>query len=561
LSYPGALYGMWILDGPVHGDAGADIDLDEKGGTMSLWAEELVNQEAQRLRSAGLQALPLKVRSCGLLGMHHIGKTPKDLQRFSFNRVTVATNFDFANVQSTEVGSMDEDSWSSADGKMYFCVIFLLHVCHGTKKAASLHGREMVMVFPYVFEDPRNPLTHWALVNRRQQVQYIVRRNVRQGSRIIPGQEILAPAKESQVPSATATDDSHHESHPDGVQHNMNTRNKTRTERIRQEWLKLSVKQREQMLRFEDPAIFEHTLQNVNALFSSICTGVQIATQIRGLPLLSSIEFEKTGAGPKVIKVSGNILQDGAAFFGTLQQLCPKLCSGKLRCRSNPADWSALLETPAQEARELQQRIAELIEQKLWALADVAACEQQGTFGVKPPTSSQSGNGRRRARNKTNKNTLCFDKSRQAPLQESNRLAAMPEDTVVNAGNESLDGEAPAGTSTTDSHFGVNMYQRQQDACCDELEVIESGRFPEHNSPGSTTEQATRESTEAEKLLECCFPHLDEIHGFKQPPGLELHESARAQLKLRNQLLQQQFEVAGSKVSISHVIAQRMLGA
>jgi len=417
------------------------------------------------------------------------------------------------------------------------------------------------MVFPYVFEDPRNPLTHWALVNRRQQVQYIVRRNVQQGSRIVPGQELLAPAKESQVPSATATDDSHHESHPDGVQHNMNTRNKTRTERIRQEWLKLSVKQREQMLRFEDPAIFEHTLQNVNALFSSVCTGVQIATQIRGLPLLSSIEFEKTGAGPKVIKVSGNILQDGAAFFGTLQQLCPKLCSGKLRCRSNPADWSALLETPAQEARELQQRIAELIEQKLWALADVAACEQQGTFGVKPPTSSQSGNGRRRARNKTNKNTPCFDKSRQAPLQESNRLAAMPEDTVVNAGNESLDGEAPAGTSTTDSHFGVNMYQRQQDACCDELEVIESGRFPEHNSTGSTTEQATRESTEAEKLLECCFPHLDEIHGFKQPPGLELHESARAQLKLRNQLLQQQFEVAGSKVSISHVIAQRMLGA
>jgi len=559
VSYACASYGMWILDGPLHGDAEAAVDFVEEGGQTSLWAEELANQEAQRLSSAGLQALPLKVRNCGPLGMYHVGKTPQELQRFAFNRVTVATNFDFANVQSMEVGSMDEDSWSSPDGKMYFCVICLLRVCHGTKKAARFCGREMVMVFPYVFEDPRNPLTHWALVNGKQQARYIVRRNVRPGSFIVPGQKLLSSAEESEIPCATATDGDH-ESHHDGLQHNVSTRNRTRLERIHLEWLKLSVKQREEMLSFEDPAIFERTLNNVFALFSTTCIGVEIATKFRGLPLLSSIEFEKTCAGPKLIKISGNILQDGTAFFATLRQLCPRLFSGKLRHRSNPAGWSALFETHAQEAWELQQRIAELIEQKLWALGETPACGQQGSFGGKPLTSSQSGHGRRRARNKKKK-AACVDNSRQALAKESSWLAATPEDMVAHAGDESIDGDSPAGTSGTDSHVGINMCQRQQDACCDALDVIESGRLPEHESPGSSTEQASSESTEAEQFRDFHIPQLYELQGFKEPAGLELPESARAQLILRNQLLQQQLEVAGNKVSISQLIAERMLGA
>lgn len=290
---------------------------------------------------------------------------------------------------------------------MYFCVICLLRVCHGPNNLASLHGREMVMVFPYVFEDPRNPLTHWALVNKRQQSHYIVRRNVRQGSAVVPGQELLSSGEESQVPSATATGRDH-ESCCSSLQRNMRVNNKTCTERVRKKWLKLSVKQREELLRFEDPAIFERTLKNVTALFSDADIAVQMPTQFRGLPLLSSLEFERTCAGPKVVKVSSNVLQDGIAFFATLQQLCPLLCSGKLRRRSNPAEWSALFDTPAREARELQQRIAELIEQRLWVLAE-PACKLHGGFGGKPLPSSWSGNGGRRAK-KTRKQAVCLDK-------------------------------------------------------------------------------------------------------------------------------------------------------
>jgi hypothetical protein len=367
----------------------------------------------------------------------------------------------------------------------------------------------------------------------------------------------LSSTEESEVPSAAATDDVDHESHSKVFQQNMSASNKTRAERIRQEWLKFSVKQREEMLRFEDPAIFEHTLKSVNALCSNTGTGVDIAAQFRGLPLLSSIEFEKTLDGPKVIKVSSNILQDGIAFFATLQQLCPKLFSGKLRNRSNPADWSALLETPTRKAWKLQQRIAELIEQKLWALGDVPACDPRGSCGGRPLPARQSGIGRRRAKNKTRQTASCFDKSHQAPLKNS----AKPEDPVAHVRNESPDGEASEGTSTTDSLSGVNMYQRQQDACCDALEVTKSGRLPEHNSPGSITEQATRESTEAEQLPGCGISHLGELQGFQQPPGLELPESARAELIFRNQLPEKQLEVAGNRLSMLQVTAECMIGA
>jgi len=536
-----------------------DLDGQDANEAVSSWANELANLESQRLNSAGLQALPLKVCSCGPLGMYHIGKTPKDLQRFSFNRVVLATNFDFANVRAMEVGELDEDSWMSPEGKLYFCVICLLRLFHVTKNAATLRGREMVMVFPYVFEDPRNPLTHWALVNRRQQHRYIVHRNVRQGSAVVPGQALLSSAGESQAPSATATDICDDETYCNSLQHNMSASNKTCAETVRQEWLKLSFKQREEMLRFEDPVIFERALKNVTALFSSTCTGVQIAKRCCGLPLLSSLEFEQNEAGLKMTKISSNILEDGMAFFSTLLQMCPGLFTGKLRPRNNPADWPALFETPAQEAWELQQRVAELIEQKLWVLTDVPAREQQGSFGGKLLPSSRSGKGKRRAKNNAKKHSACFDESSQVPLQESTKLAAMP---VAHVGNASPAGEAPAGTSTKDGNVGVTVNQCQQDACSDPLEVTEPGTLQEHDAPGSIIEQATRESTLAEKLPANHIPHLDELQSFKQqPPALELPEYALAQLMLQNQLFAQQLGTAQIRESSSQVPVECMLGA
>mmetsp|Transcript_118164 Transcript_118164/g.294740 ORF Transcript_118164/g.294740 Transcript_118164/m.294740 type:complete len:648 (+) Transcript_118164:70-2013(+) len=398
---------MWIVDGPLTGGGADDIHFEQGGPNEELyrWAEKVAAAEAQQLSSRGLRALPLKLSNCGLLALCHPGRTANDMQRIMFNRASVATSFDFDQVLSMEVGSMDDDTFQTPDGKMYFCVICLLRLGRGcTKSPTSIGGKEMVLVFPYVFTDPRNPLTHWAFVNSKAQARYLIRSNIREGSAVVPSQK-AQPAKKDRSnvkPAVASPGHSVDSAHPPLPVCRGDTSPTSLIEHVRKEWAKYSVKQRVEMLSFRDASIFRRTLADVSALFASTSrTATDARRQMRGFPLLTSLEFEQKSSDQKVLSIAPSILGDTQDLFRILQKRCDKLFSGKLRRRRAPSEWSALFESPARDAERLEQRIAQLIEQKLWFFVDVPACKEPSS-----PVGKQ-----RRRRRKTSESTTGSSKS------------------------------------------------------------------------------------------------------------------------------------------------------
>lgn len=506
---------MWVLDGSLQGDATTDIQLHEKSSNSSLarWAEELASMEAQRLNALGLRTLPLKVHNCGPLSMIQTGKTLKDKRRIVFNRVNISTTFDFGKVTSVEIGSFDEDTFTSPDGMMHFCTICLLRIGRGKSMSPCVDGKEMVLILPYVFDDPRNPLTHWAFVNSKEEAHYIVRTNVRQGSNVVPGQKPLPETAADQQPDKTVKSDQDgdlaHEKLCEERRSSACNTKLTPIERIRNEWGTYSAAQQADLVTFADDKIFELALGGVSSLLDGkMGTTSDIVEHLRNFPMLSVLEFEHKCNGQKIMSLSCTLLQDTVAFFALLQQLCPKPFTGKLRPRRDPCMWSSLLEPPAQDLAELQQMIAQLVEQKLWVLADVGASEQHAA-------NTKAGKRRRR---------------------RTQTLAAKQEAHV-----------AASGTPEAPSSETEEVSQKCFDEPCQA-----TSRLPDFDCSASAS-MADPATEAAEKT----GPQL-----FRQPPGLEIDDASLVQrLILRSWQLEQQLAEARAKTPITQLLSNSLVGA
>jgi len=564
---------MWVIDGSLRGDAAEDIQIDENNSNSSVarWAHELASIETQRLSSLGLRALPLKVQTCGLLSMIHTCKMPKDTQRIAFNRVNLKTTFDFGQVVSVEIGSFDEDTFSSSDGMIYFCTICLLRVGASKSRPPCVDGKEMVLIFPYVFKDPRNPLTHWALVNCKEKAHYIVRRNLRQGSAIVPGQKLV-----SQPPADLQTGKPFNAGHDGDVENEVlreeigncvRTVKRASIEKLRNEWDKCSITQRAELLSFSDSKIFERALADVSSLFGvKICTASGVAEELRSFLVLSALEFEQKCNGRKVMSISQTLFEDSVAFFALLQQVCPKLWSGALRPRRDACLWSSLLEPPAEDLAELQQRVVQLIEQKLWTLADVSTSEHH----VSQP-------GRRRRRRKKPSGACKEDvdehtpgKTATAERQAASQLEAESGDDGAHFLGEGVDETLRAKNSITDFATDCSDCVVDDGTGCDGVATIKTKDQPgvfqhslldtnPHNSLPHfvTTEFANMADPVMEVIVE------SNPRRCKQPPVLEIDDASSIvqRLILRKRQLEQQLEGSRVKVPISELLSDSFVGA
>merc|ERR1719379_995162 len=131
----------------------------------------------------------------------------------------------------------------------------------------------------------------------------------------------------------------------------------------------LSAKQRSVILSFDDIAIFVRAMEDVKSLLLS-GSGGDRQKRGEGLPWLLALEFETMCGAKRVMRISEDVLQDVDAFWALLERFCPKPFSGRLRRRRNRVEWPELLAQPARDAKRLQQRVAQLVEQRLWELAD-----------------------------------------------------------------------------------------------------------------------------------------------------------------------------------------------
>jgi hypothetical protein len=553
---------MWIVDGQL-GRAAADIQLDTKD-EISQWAEGLANAEAQRLNSIGLRALPLKVRQCGPLSMMHVGRKPKDVQRITFNKASLATTFDFGQVLSMETGSMEDDTFTSADGTMYFCVICLLRIGCGSTKAPIVDGKEMVMIFPFVFKDPLNLLSHWALVNSKEQPHYIVRENMRAGSSVVPGQKGVEPLP----PRVSGSNALSQQSHNESIRKEACMSSEMLVDRIRQEWAKQPLKQRTGVLTFDDPKIFHSTLATISVLFGRSCEPTVIAKKMQAFPLLCSIEFQRKSIGPAVMSISCSILQDNDAFFQLLQVLCPKMFSGKTRRRRNPSEWSALFESPCKDAERLQQRIAQLIEQKLWTLADTLACEQPSAPGRKRPRRrnkcSHASSGEAQCQSIAEPLSVVQDKTEAEEV-------ALPEDPCAHSPDQVV--QSDSGVMVRGIAEPCTVDVASDDKLIEALDAEETCLLKECFSKpcplscediarptGSIANEEAESPPDTEQTSSAVINAAVEasLHKVGQPPGLELDDVTLIQ---RVKQLNQQLQWSGLKVPLVQLMTDALLGA
>lgn len=373
---------VWLFEKPetASGQPVDDISLadDSPHAAVAQWAAELTTEEVKRLDACGMRALPLKVQQCGKLRMRRVGDASGDEESVPFSHVCLATSFDFAKACALELAP-DIREFKAPDAQVYFCAMCLVRVVSGAAKADP-NGRELVLTFPFVYRDQLNPLTNWVLMNSNGQANYIVRQEL--GAALDAPKEgtanLGASLREGLPEQETCEQDEAVHKQLDQVhlqataQCGSASKGTDDAAAIRAALAQLSTKQRSQALFFDDVELVTRTIDNLKSLtFGGPCLTGAHKEKIKDLPWLASLEIEvNSTTGRLGMFIREDILQDCEAFWAHLERSCPKPFSGKLRRRRAREEWLGLLGQSARDPQRLQQRVAQLVEQRLWELAD-----------------------------------------------------------------------------------------------------------------------------------------------------------------------------------------------
>jgi len=417
---------VWMAEDARFGACETDIHID---GELAEWADALTDKEVHDLGLCGVRALPLKVNACGLVGMCHVSGTCEDVEPYNFNRAFFATSFDFGKITSMEV-SLELHTFKRSIEDVVYCVMCLLSVSPNSAHSDTglpAGQRHPVLSFPFLFCDLSNPLTHWALVNSKKKGHFIIRHNIARNIRhercnLSANLEtsILRPQLEA-LPKPAAQSAGH------VITDRSRALGVSGPSALKEIWAKLPLARRSAVLSFDDLAIFERVLSNMQSLLTEASGGsgtAQSAAEIHRrledekLYLLSSLEFLQGMGGGKVMFVSDAFLRHAETFWAFLERSCPKFFSGRLRRRRRHSEWLDLLEPPARDLQRLQQRVAQLIEQKLWDYTEEVAldvlaqsCELSDAAKAKQATHRRRRRNRKSSENssETNSNESCMD--------------------------------------------------------------------------------------------------------------------------------------------------------
>lgn len=378
---------VWIVD--EKSPALPDIQIGSDACHISdvvEWARHLTDIEINSLHACGMRALPLKVQSCGLAHMLSGNEGARNMQKHLFNRVCLATAFDFSKAASMQV-AVQRHEFQAQDGQMYYCNMCLMRVNRSPPTASAakagqqvplVEGQELMLSFPFIFQDDTNPLSHWVVVNTKNEKHYIVLSNKRNPQGMATG---IAPRASHKPAEKTASTVCERGDESSGATSKgaapVQGKQSDASEFIRKAWKLMPLERRRDLLCVREPFVFEYVLRNLNQQLTKGAAGssdksASMRQLVLALPLISAIGFEQRLGKEKVMKVSDSLICDGDRFFALLEQLCPKLFTGRPRRRRTPSECAALLEQPPRDLERLQQKVAQLIEQRLWCMVDDA---------------------------------------------------------------------------------------------------------------------------------------------------------------------------------------------
>jgi len=404
---------VWVLDEAASAaDASRQVVLTDAGeNSLAAWAKGLAEEEAQRMESCGLRVLTFIPRACSIVNL--IGAEEGEAQ--PFNHAAFLTSFDFSKACSLRVSLQRHHL---AFPVAAWCAICCLDVKPGL----------MVIVFPFVYKDEVNPLQHWALANTSGKTQYMVLRP-RAASQAVGAQQ-AAPAHDHpdvvervapEVSSSVSELNSSQlcaASQPAELRLVGSPLFAGRTALLHAVLVRLPIARRTEVLRLQDPEICSRVWTNLQGLLVDASPTVQtIMDKLNepGLDLLRSLEFIRIGHG-QGIGPSSDMLLDVETFLALLERCCPKLLS-KRRRRRPPTEWSSLLVPPARHLPRLQQRVAQLIEQRLWAILEEPAL--QSTVETATMDLMTKARGARRREKKTEQQLQLQHQQRQQQQQQT----------------------------------------------------------------------------------------------------------------------------------------------
>lgn len=544
---------VWVSESPSAESSPHRIKLEgpERVTDVVEWIDHVVSTETRRLESLGRKVLPLKVTSCDLLPMRNTCNADGPCV---FNQLICATGFDFSKISSLEVGSIDQ-CLEETDGTTYFCAVCLLLVRRSV-------GEDVALLCPYVHCDADNQLKYWAFTNIKGESQYLVRSNIRLESAMPSCQEPNDEAKPQASPSRKSSSPTPGAAETQTLQKNKERRirkNSTaaavevQANDIQTKWARLSLEQRADFLVVDDPGIVKRTLASLGCLFeTNFKTSAQILRDLEGLPLLASLELGREAGGRHTLSISKKFSQDCNEFWAILEGLCSQLFSGTCRRRLGRSEWLTLMAQASPDLSELQKQIAQLIEQRLWDLADSPCDEAAPTMPCTPEAKKKSKKRRpRRKKKKGGEDALdsqcswCSSESQPAdrlPVEES------PEVLSDSSTSGQLDTNALVETSLahSQSHFipppGLEVHTNSS---------VEPS-FPESHSPSIRPPGL---EDHRKSLVE--LPLVDSPSPFIQPPGLEIDDASLVQrLWERNQLLAKNLAQAGLKIPVLQLIQE-----
>lgn len=577
---------VWVLESPLSAASPHQILLEGPGRFTDAadWIDHIVSNETKRLNGLGRKVLPLKVGSCDMLLMRN---TCKSNEACTFNRVNCATAFDFSKVSSIEVGPIDQ-CLEDDDGETYFCALCLLLV----KRSG---GEDAVLLCPFVHRCAGNLLKFWAFVNTKNEAQYLVRSNIRQGSAMVPYQ--LPGAEPEPEPNQCRASTSLagtgarkgrlciNKNNLDAVEDAVEVQAK-----IRLKWARLSLEERVECLVIDDPGLFQSFLASLSYLFeTSSKTSAMIQHDLEGLPLLASLELERKATGQQALSISEHFLRDVDAFWAILEGLCPELFSGRCRCRQDHSEWSKLMAKASLHPLELQLQLAHLVEQQLWELADGACAESEYSGPMATSTPEAQKTSKKRRQRRKNKSGSGDTLDSQSTMCSSGTTDLLPVEEPM---QESTEAQPAAGWNTSDLQSsllcsGVTELQAAEERLKDlsEVQPVDRGDTLDLQSPlcssGITElqpgEEPLQESSEMQpalgwrrrwgrsrpqvqdlSLVEAS--HADAPSSFIQPPGLEVDDASLVQrIWEKNQLLVRCLAEANLKISVQQLIQESVL--
>lgn len=551
---------VWVSESPSAESSQHRVQLEgpEHLTDVAEWVDHVVSTETKRLESLGRKVLPLKVISCDLLPMHNTCNVDESCV---FNRVNCATGFDFSKISSLEVGSIDQ-CLEETDGKTYFCTVCLLLVRRSV-------GENVSLLCPYVHCDADNQLKYWAFTNSKGESQYLVRSNIRQESAMQSYQEPSTEAKPQESPRQKRSSPTPREAETRTQQKNIERsigKNSTaaveaQANDIRTKWARLSLEQRADFLVVDDPEIVQRLLASLGCLFeTSFKTSAQILRHLEGLPLLASLELGREAGGRQTLSISKSFLQDCNQFWMILEGLCSQLFSGTCRRRLACSEWLTLMPQASPNLLELQRRIAQLIEQRLWDLAD-SPCEEATPTMLCAPEAQSKSKKRRPRRKKKNGGEDALDSPSSwcsSGDTESQPAGILPVEESPEVPSDS----STCGPLDTNSLVETSLAGSQSNFIPPPglkppgLEVhVNSWVEPSRTDSHFPSIRTPRLEAHSNSLVE---PSLDDSPpAFIQPPGLEIDDASLVQrLWERNQLLAKSLAQAGLKIPVLQLIQE-----